>query len=356
MPAAFDLISGLDRSKVEGVNMLFLSATFHRAVVMLILLVWSSLAFSDEIHDAAQNGDLEKVEALLKENPAFVFSKDTNGWTPLHTAADRGHKDIVQLLLVNMGKVDVKSFNGWTPLQRAALNGHKDVAEFLLANKADINATNNFGDTPLLIATFSGYKNVVELLLINKADVNAKNTNGWTPLHVAALKGRKDIAQLLLANNADINAESDIGATPLTLAIYAGYKDTADFLRQHGGQEIGAKRTEAAYNQAASALESATRTADVITYGGKKENTSAATIYDAVARDDYEIVKAMLNDNPHLVSSRNAAGSTALFLAVSQGFKDVVELLLINNADANITNDAGQTALFRRHLKGEKTW
>jgi len=329
------------------VNRRFFSVTFRHVALILVAMVWSSLAFSDEIHDAAQNGDFEKVDALLKENPAFVFSKDTNGWTPLHTAADRGHKDIVQILLVNMGKIDAKSFNGWTPLQRAALNGHKDVVEFLLANKADLNATNNYGDTPLLMATLSGYKNVVELLLTNKADVNAKDTNGWTPLHLAALKGRKDIAQLLLANNADINAESNIGATPLTLAIYAGYKDTADLLRQHGGQEIGAKRTESAYNQAASALESATRTADALTYSGQNKNLSVttATIYDAVARDDYEMVNSMLKNNPHLVSSTNDAGQTVLFRAASEGRKDVAKILLEYKADVNFKASDGSTPL-----------
>ena len=35
-------------------------------LVVLLTLVWSSLAFCGEIHDAAESGDLEKVKALLK--------------------------------------------------------------------------------------------------------------------------------------------------------------------------------------------------------------------------------------------------------------------------------------------------
>ena len=46
---------------------------------MLVALVWSSLAFCGEIHDAAKDGDLEKVKALLKDNPDLVNSKDNNG-------------------------------------------------------------------------------------------------------------------------------------------------------------------------------------------------------------------------------------------------------------------------------------
>jgi 26S proteasome non-ATPase regulatory subunit 10 len=62
-------------------------------------LTWSNLAFCDEIHDAAQDGDLAKVQALLRQNPSLISSKDNNGATPLHMAASGGHKDIVNVLL-----------------------------------------------------------------------------------------------------------------------------------------------------------------------------------------------------------------------------------------------------------------
>ena len=62
----------------------------QRAAVVLVGLVWSSLALCGEIHDAAQSGDLEKVKALLKANPDLVFSKDTNGWPPLARGGEGG--------------------------------------------------------------------------------------------------------------------------------------------------------------------------------------------------------------------------------------------------------------------------
>ncbi len=71
---------------------------FRRAVVALLVLVWSSLAFCDEIHDTAKSGDLEKVKALLKASPDLVLSKDARGYTPLHLALQKGHKDVVELL------------------------------------------------------------------------------------------------------------------------------------------------------------------------------------------------------------------------------------------------------------------
>jgi ankyrin repeat protein len=104
------------------------------AAVMLVALSWSSLAFCGEIHDAARDGNLEKVKALIKNNPDLVFSKDDK-------------------------------YNGQTPLHAAVLNRHKDVAELLLASNADVNAQVPIvGLTPLLIAAGGGYPDVVKLL------------------------------------------------------------------------------------------------------------------------------------------------------------------------------------------------
>jgi len=80
-------------------------------VALLVALAWSTPAFGDEIHDAAKNGDLAKVQALLKQNPGLVFSKDHNGWTPLHHAAEGGHKNVAELLLAK--EADVNAKNEW---------------------------------------------------------------------------------------------------------------------------------------------------------------------------------------------------------------------------------------------------
>jgi hypothetical protein len=50
------------------------------------------------------------------------------------------------------------------PLHYAAYKDHKDVVELLLANHADPNATNNDGYTPLRWAMHEGHTDVLELL------------------------------------------------------------------------------------------------------------------------------------------------------------------------------------------------
>ena len=225
------------------------------AIVALVTLVWSCLAFCGEIHDAAQKGDLEKVKALLKDNAELVFSKDDDGNTPLHSAVKFDHKDVAEFLLANKAEVDARDkWNDWTSLHIAAVDGYKDEAELLLAHKADVNAKGKWNITPLYLAAGSGHKEVVELLLANKADVNVRDSyEGMTPLHCAAAFGHKNVAELLLTNNADVNATNKVGNTPLRLAEMEQAKvktkkpvspngekdliDVAEFLRQHGGHE-----------------------------------------------------------------------------------------------------------------------
>jgi ankyrin repeat protein len=220
-----------------------LSRFFHfpiclLATVTLVVLVWSSLAFCGEIHDAVKAGDLAKVKALLKEDPNLVFSEDSGGYTSLHWAAYKGHKNVAELLLAHKSDVNAKDHNGNTPLHEAAYFSHKDVADLLLAHNADVNARNNDGDTPLLTACRLGHKDAVEFLLVRKADVNAKNISGETPLHRIAAEGQKDVMELLLANGADANAKENGGTTPmqLVLARKNDRKEMKALLLAHGAE------------------------------------------------------------------------------------------------------------------------
>jgi ankyrin repeat protein len=190
------------------------------------------------IHEAARIGDLEKVRALIKENPDLIFSTDSKGDTPLHWASCNSHKEVIEFLLANKANINAVDSGGLTPLH-CAVGGYdrKDVAELLLANRADINAKNSIGWTPLHFAAAKGYKDVVALLITHQADVNAKDNKGWTPLHDAAIAGYAEVAELLLANHADVNAVDNRGSTPLHEATTRGNRIVAEVLRNHGGHE-----------------------------------------------------------------------------------------------------------------------
>ena len=197
------------------------------------------------LHEVARDGKLEKAKAWISHNPDLVFSRKSDGSTPLHWAATGGHKDVVMLLLANGAEVNARSDNGDTALHNA--RDHEQVAELLLAHGAEVDAKNNEGKTPFHLA---GTK-VAELLLAHGADINASDHNGRTRLHHAAEYGSKNFVEWLLYNQADVNALDKLDVTPLQRAIgYEGRditpasmheldrnrEEVRDLLRKHGGK------------------------------------------------------------------------------------------------------------------------
>ena len=54
--------------------------------------------------------------AVLLANRANANAENRDLQTPLHLAAERGHKDVVELLLTNKADANLKNNNGQTPL------------------------------------------------------------------------------------------------------------------------------------------------------------------------------------------------------------------------------------------------
>lgn len=83
------------------------------------------------LHDAVRNGDLEKIKALLIENPDLVSSRDSGGATPLHVAASLGNLSIAELLLGNGADPNAPDNSGKTPLNVAEENGFTTLSGVL---------------------------------------------------------------------------------------------------------------------------------------------------------------------------------------------------------------------------------
>ena len=185
---------------------------FLPTLVTVIALVGGTLAaIAEPLHDAAKDGDIEQVKALLINKGADVNGPNDIGNMPLHLAAFEGHTELVGLLIENGADLNVLGAGGFgqTPISRAVVGGHADVIELLLAKGADVNVHSI-----------------------------TRSSSRVTAIHRAARDGDVAIIELLIGHGADLSLEAGprrpLLGTPLDVAVFAGHEEAAELLRQHG--------------------------------------------------------------------------------------------------------------------------
>lgn len=97
-----------------------------------------------------------EVVRLLVDRKVDLNAPASNGWTPVHIAARKGHHAMVQLLTNHGADLNTAALDGATPLYAAVLNNHFDVAKLLLKNGADPNLAIETGELPVMIAARGG--------------------------------------------------------------------------------------------------------------------------------------------------------------------------------------------------------
>ncbi|RLN36581.1 hypothetical protein BBJ28_00026075, partial [Nothophytophthora sp. Chile5] len=158
---------------------------------------------------------------------------DDQGFTALMAASQKGHTDVVELLLANKANVDTQHPNGATALCIACLYGQVGAARALLVSGAAIELATVLGVTALMAASEKGHTDVVELLLANKANVDTKGPNGATALYIACEHGQVGSARALLASGAAIELADDQGFTALMTASQNGHTDVVELLLEN---------------------------------------------------------------------------------------------------------------------------
>jgi ankyrin repeat protein len=218
----------------------------------------SSPTTSHELFAAIEAGDVERVEALVADDPTLASARDAGGVSAVLSARYRGHHDVADVLLARRPALDVfdaaalgrtgrlselldqrpdlldaAAADGFTPLQLASFFGQPQAVDLLIARGADVNAPsgNAAGLHALHSAVAGRHVEVVALLLAGGAEPGARQRGGWTPLMAGAAHGDEDIVGLLLDQGADPTARNDDGKTAADLAEEAGHPPLAGRLR-----------------------------------------------------------------------------------------------------------------------------
>ncbi|KAL9083045.1 MAG: hypothetical protein Q9159_006024 [Coniocarpon cinnabarinum] len=192
------------------------------------------------IHQAAKNGCVKIVAAILAINPLYINLRTESGWRPIDECVWWGQEAVVDLVLDH--GPDLRWFGnhlGRTPLVLAASAGFDKVIRLLVKKGGvDLEATGADGKTALIYAIEQKHYNAARELLALGADPNHMEDmrGGWLPLSFAINTGNHEMLRLLLnEGRADPNRWNDgIACTPLVEAARRNFVTMAEDLLEAG--------------------------------------------------------------------------------------------------------------------------
>jgi RNA polymerase sigma factor (sigma-70 family) len=212
----------------------------HGAVVEAlqdaIALRYGPLVDADDLHQAARDGDTERVQALVDQDPERVKHADAIGCTALHWAVEGNHLGSVRALVEAGARVDARRGDGRTPALVAVFGFHRywrredkpEILRYLLDAGAEY--------TLLIAAAIGDAERVNELLRADPTSANALDPVGRRPLSGAVESGNAAIVRRLLTSHADPNARELLcgGGLALRTACVAGATDMVELLLDYG--------------------------------------------------------------------------------------------------------------------------
>jgi hypothetical protein len=164
-----------------------------------------------------RNSDSDLLPPLNDDSlPGLLTFSKQKGWiSALHIAAQRGHEQIIQVLLQS-GNMDVnqQDSDGRTPLLHAVMQNRELVVRLLLKQGARIGILDCDGRSGIHWAVLRRNLSMLQLLLKHREEyepmlaIDSYDNTGWTALHMAIVRGFEPAMLLLMKLGADINAKA----------------------------------------------------------------------------------------------------------------------------------------------------
>lgn len=150
---------------------------------------------------AAKIGRLDLVQDLLQRGADPNAKTEIGNQTALYQAAERGHVEIVKILVLTYREEHIRLLH-WTPLHAAAISGHAQIVEHLLDAGIRRDAQDEEGMTAL---AYSGQQLDVIIHLLGKGaeDLPDKRKNLALDHAMDLCKGKDNEEILKLLRGAD---------------------------------------------------------------------------------------------------------------------------------------------------------
>lgn len=261
--------------------------TTNKTIPLLLILISNILFASVSVEDspgdklwkASWDNNTETVKLLLK-----TYTDPISQYFAVEVASQKGHLEIVRLLVENDVPLDFKGRENTAPLLFAAEYGYLEIVRLLLKNGANIHVHD---DMALVAAAQEGHLEIIELLLENGADPGAQNSRSikaakayghtqiiklledfkdslndrlikaswdnntaavklllrayvhdpvvkYLSLGTASQKGNLEIVRLLLEDGAPLNFQGREDTAPLVVATYNGHLEIVRLLLKNG--------------------------------------------------------------------------------------------------------------------------
>jgi ankyrin repeat protein len=267
------------------------------------------------IFKAANDGDAEKVNQLLTDNPALCKAEYAS-WQPLHFAARAGHGEVVAILL-DMGADPLARiwWHGYyNALEAAHDREHEEVVGLLeTAIKEQHRGEPERGSLISEAIESGDAARIARLLeadpsLVNVADIRVRrlgeNSVSRQPLHIAVDMNRFDLVDLLIERGADLEGTRGDGFKPIHIALW---KDEGWEFREN---------TQMAAHLLAKGVE--------------------YSICVAGSLGDLDTVQRLVQQEPSHVNFLDTNKRRPLSCAAERGHAEIVRFLLEHGADPNL--------------------
>jgi len=290
-----------------------------------LIVTWSlaGISHAGEIQDAAREGDIGRVRALVYTTPTAVNARD-RGTTPLHEAARAGQLAVIKFLVEKGADLNTADISGATPLRLALGYRRTEVADFLRQHGA-------LEKVPATAPKIAPVPTATAVAKVPAAISPAALTSA-PPRNTNAAPTQRPASPKPAATNV-VAASTNVAANPREMlqVIYP----------IHEAARIGDVEQIKFLFKSFPDLVEAT------------DEKGMTPLHITAANKQLAAAQALVGFRAR-ISARSDTGQTPLHLAARAGDVKLVQLLLTNHADVNARDSADATPLLAATQSSDK--